>query len=229
MLDKKKELKSEVNKNIRTIVIVALSILLISSGFSLAKILNISNDPKVIWGFDFGIYNAIFSIIVSVITYIVRLRKLFIQVEILHKKEDVNEIKLTEDPEEIYVKIQIQGSYKKILTPLQIKFPHWIDPQSKPKPYLTFNESDNIFLLDLEKLISGSKNIDKSESITIDIISNTDEKNTDLVESQMDIGFIRKWFSIDFENKGIKIKRKWGSFIWRFLGGLIILKEVLMK
>lgn len=208
MANKKEEIKSELKKNLRSIAILLLVILLINLGVSIAKIMNFTEDKKIIWTLDFGVLNILVSMIFSIIYYFYRGAKLQINIDILNKKEDTNEITIREDPEKIYVKLNIEGKYRKVSSNIGIFFPHWIDVQTKPKPYLSFDEDKNTYFINLESLIKNKDNISLTESITFDIIKNEDEKNEDLIEAKLPLGIFAKFFKVGLENKGIKIKGK---------------------
>ncbi|MED4402074.1 hypothetical protein [Metabacillus fastidiosus] len=208
MADKKQEIKSEIKRNLRTIAILIIVIALIYLDISITKLLNFTEDKKIIWTLDFGIYNILVSMLFSVVYYFYKGAKLQIKIDILNKKEDTNEITIRENPEEIYVKLNVEGKYKKFSPKIEIFFPHWIDVQTKPKPYLSFDEDKNTCLIDLESLILNKENIALTESITFYVLKNTDEKNQDLIEAKLKLGLFTKFFKVVLENKGIKIKSK---------------------
>jgi hypothetical protein len=209
MSERKKAVKKEIKSNIRSISILIISLVLINLDISIAKALDFTENDRIIWALDLGIYNGIVGIIFSIIGYFFKERKLYVEVSILNKKEDINELTINgKEPEKIYVKIHIKGKYKKLSTPIVIFFPHWIDFQTKPKPYLRVIEDENKCLIDLEYLISKKENIMLTESITFDVINNSDEKNEDLIEAQWNLDRFTKFFKVDIENKGIKIRSK---------------------
>ncbi|WP_332633124.1 hypothetical protein [Halalkalibacter flavus] len=208
MADKKEEIKSEIKRNLRTIAILIIVIILIYFDISITKLLNFTEDKKIIWTLDFGIYNILVSMLFSVVYYFYKGAKLQIKIDILNKKEDTSEITIRENPEEIYVKLNVEGKHKKFSSKIEIFFPHWIDVQTKPKPYLSFDEDKNTYLIDLESLILNKENISLTESITFDVLKNTDEKNKDLIEAKLKLGLFTKFFKVVLENKGIKIKSK---------------------
>lgn len=211
MANKKEEIKSEVKKNIRSIAILIIVLALICYNFSLAKLFNFTENQRIIWAFDVGIYNILVSMLFSFIYYFYRGRKLQINIDILNKKEDTDGITLRgENPEEIYVQLNIEGRHKKFSSKMEISFPHWLDVQIKQNSYsyLSFDEDQNICLIDLEKLLLNKENVSLTESITFDIIKNSDEKNEDLVEAKLELGLFTKLFLVGLENKGIKIKTK---------------------
>lgn len=208
MADKKEEIKKEIYRNIRSIAILAIVITFIYRDFSIAKYLNFTEDKRIIWALDFGIYNSLISILFSVIFYYFKDRKLQVEIDILNKKEDTNEITLREDPEEIYVKIHVEGKYKKISPKIEIVFPKWLVVQTKPKPYLSLDEDKNTCLIDLESLITGRENVCLTKSITFDIINDEPEKNTDLIEPKLELSYLTKYLKVNLQRKGIKIQSK---------------------
>ncbi|MFK4353830.1 hypothetical protein [Bacillus sp. RC92] len=208
MADKKEEIKKEINRNLRSIAILIIVIGLIYFDISIAKYLNFTQDPKIIWALDFGIYNSLISMIFSVVYYILKDKKLQVEINILNKKEDTNEITLRENPEEIYVKLHVEGKYKKISSKIEIVFPDWLEVQVRPNSYVSFNDEKNMCLIDLESLISQKENICLTKSVTFDIINNEPEKNTDLIEPKLAISLWAKFFKIDLQKKGIKIQSK---------------------
>lgn len=209
MANKKEDIKSEVKRNLRSIAILLIVLLLMHLGVSITKITNFTEDKKIIWTFDFGILNTLVSMLFSFIYYFYKGRKLQIKINILNKKEDINEITLRErNPEEIYVKLNVEGRYKKFSSKVEISFPHWIDVQIRPKHYLTFDEEKNTCHIDLKSLIANKDNISLTESITFDVINNDNDKNEDLIEAKVKLGLFAKFFKIGIENKGIKIKSK---------------------
>ncbi|MCU5582469.1 hypothetical protein OCF65_18705 [Bacillus toyonensis] len=208
MADKKEEIKKEINRNLRSIAILIIVIGLIYFDISIAKYLNFTQDPKIIWALDFGIYNSLISMIFSVVYYILKDKKLQVEINILNKKEDTNEITLRENPEEIYVKLHVEGKYKKVSSKIEIVFPDWLEVQVRPNSYVSFNDEKNMCLIDLESLISQKENICLTKSVTLDIINNEPEKNTDLIEPKLAISFWAKFFKIDLQKKGIKIQSK---------------------
>ncbi|UAT31986.1 hypothetical protein K7T73_07135 [Bacillus badius] len=208
MGSKKEDIKKEILSNVRNIIILILAIILIYFDISIAKSLGFTEDKRIVWALDFGIYNSLISVTFSVVNYFIRQKKLYINVELLNKEEDVNEITLKETPKEIYVKIQIEGTRKNIPSNMQLIFPHWVDFQTKPQPYLTINDTENKCLIDINYFISNKDNISLTTSITFDVISNDDEKNEELMESKLKLGFLAKCFRIQLQNKGIKIRNK---------------------
>ncbi|WP_427127939.1 hypothetical protein ACQCPQ_31060 (plasmid) [Priestia megaterium] len=209
MANKKDEIKSELKRNIRSIAILIIVILLIHFGVSITKIINFTQDKKIIWTLDFGIFNILVSMAFSIIYYFYKGAKLQLKIDILNKKEDTNEITLRErNPEQIYVKLNVEGRYRKLGSKVEIAFPYWIDVQVKPKHFLAFDEGKNICIIDLKRLISNKKNISLTESITFDVINNEYEKNEDLIEAKLELGLFTKFFKLGLENKGLKIKSK---------------------
>ncbi|PFX43526.1 hypothetical protein COL32_14435 [Bacillus pseudomycoides] len=209
MANKKEEIKKEIYRNLRSIAILIIVITLIYFDISLAKQFNFTKDPKIIWAFDFGIYSSLISILFSIIYYFFKGRQLHIELNILNKKEDTNEITLRENPEKIHLKLHIEGKYKKVSSTVKIFFPDWIDVQTKPKPYLSFDEDKNTCFIDLECLILNKENVFLTKYITFYILNNEEEKNlVDLVEAKLDLNFFVKYFMVNLENKGIKIKNK---------------------
>lgn len=210
MANKKEEIKKEINRNLRSVAILIIVITLIYFDISIAKYLKFTEDSKIIWTLDFGIYNALVSMIFSVVYYYLKDSKLKIEINILNQKEDTNEITLrdSEKPEKIYVKLHVEGKYRKVSSKVEVFFPHWIDVQTKPKPYLSLDENKNTCLIDLESLILNKENVFLTESITFDIIKNDDEKNIDLVEAKLDLDFFTKYFKVNLKREGIKIQSK---------------------
>ncbi|PFZ73689.1 hypothetical protein COL72_08430 [Bacillus toyonensis] len=208
MLDKKKEMKNEIKKNLKNIVVLGLAVLLINLNVSITTMMNFTTNSKIIWTLDLGIYSALFSMILSIINYFVKVQKLHINVELLSKPEDVNELKIGEEPRAIRLKITLDGKCREILEPLEVNFPEWLDVQCKPSRYLIFNETSNKAIIDLNHLLAQKEYIKKTESITFDLIANSEEKNEELVDADFRIKWYKKWFSINFESKGIHIKVK---------------------
>ena len=208
MLDKKKEMKKEIQKNLKNIVVLGLAVILINLNISITTWMNFTENQKIIWTLDLGIYSALFSIIFSVINYLVKLQKLHINVELLNKPEDVNELKIGENPRSIRLKITLEGKCREISAPLEVKFPEWLDVQFKPSKYREFDTEHNKVSIDLNYLLAQKKYIKKTDSITFDLIANSEEKNEELVDVDFKIKWYRKWFSINFESNGIHIKVK---------------------
>jgi hypothetical protein len=202
--------KQEIKKNIRAIVILVISLLLIYFNVSVVNFFHLTIDSKIKWALDIGIYNSLLNIIFSLFDYWLNGRKLKIKVEILNKNENINELTIRdENPRDIVVKINVQGkTKKKKLKFLVISFPHWIDFQNKPKSYLDTNEVENICSIDLNKIITQQGNVQLTESITFSLLSNSDDHNEALIEAQLKHGKFDKIFKLHFENQGIKVRRR---------------------
>ena len=111
----KSEVQTEIKRNLRAIAILIIVIVLINFNISLATLLNFTQDKKIIWTLDFGIYNILVSMIFSVIYYFYSESKLQIEIDILNKREDTNELTIRENPEEIYVQLKHQNQSRQHL------------------------------------------------------------------------------------------------------------------
>ncbi|MED2940639.1 hypothetical protein [Cytobacillus horneckiae] len=209
MVNRKRKLLEEIGKYSRSFIVIAISLMLIAKNVSFGGIINLSENVRVIWAIDMAIYTLIINICLSIAMYYFNLRRLDLEVVIKNVDDDIDEMKIGEDPRTIKMSIKIKGPYKKLPAKLYVSFPSWIDPQSKSIYFMEFNEEKNTYKIDIEQLIPQKRDfISLERSITFNIASNDDEKNTDYVIAQLDVSRWKKFFTIDFFNNGINITRK---------------------
>lgn len=211
MSEKRKHLNKEILAALRNISILIISILFIYKDLSIAKFFNFTDDPRLIWAVDIGVYNGILQIAFSIASYLINEKRLNISVFIINKKEDSNELTIRSDDsaEKICVKINIKGKCRKLSGDLNINFPYWLDIQTKSAPYLKIIDSENKCVIDLNNLMSSTAGYcELTRPITFDILRNSDENNEDLIQANLNMSNFYKLFVIKFKNEGIKIKSK---------------------
>ncbi|UJA34298.1 hypothetical protein [Bacillus velezensis] len=211
MSEKRKQVKKEVLAALRNIFILIISIFFICTNLSIAKFFDFTDDPRIIWTVDIGIYNGILQIIFSIASYLINEKRLNIGVNIINKKEDSNELTIISDDsaDKICLKINIKGKWRKLSGDLNIFFPHWLDIQTKSVPFLKIIDSENKCIIDLNNLMSSTTGYcNLKRSITFDILRNSDENNEDFIQANLNMSIFNKLFAIKFKNEGIKIKSK---------------------
>ncbi|MGP4073232.1 hypothetical protein ACTWQB_11835 [Piscibacillus sp. B03] len=182
----KKEVKKEIRSNLRAMSILVISLILINFDISIAQYFNLGDNPRIKWTLDFGIFSSIIGIIFSVIHYFYVAKKLYIDINIVNKIEDINKITIQGDKTVVIsLKLAIKGKFKDLASPVIIYFPDWLDFQTKPKPYIEVVESENKCLIHLNKLIANKDNIDLDKVINFDLMGNAEEEDTDLIEAQI--------------------------------------------
>ncbi|MER1260604.1 hypothetical protein NQS41_10065 [Bacillus sp. C3(2022)] len=205
MIEETKQIKKELKTYIRPFAVLFLSLKLINSGFSISYLTNFSDNDKIIWTLDLATYTLLINILFTCFKLLYLKYRLHCEVHILNKKEEFNEITLRDTtPADISVKIDLKGRRWDFKNKLEICFPSWLDTQVKPTPYI--QEEQNKYLIDLNHFTS-SKYVKCTESITFNVIKNTDENNTALVEAYLKINWLKRLF-LGFESKGIRIKLK---------------------
>ncbi|MDI4570443.1 hypothetical protein [Bacillus altitudinis] len=204
MNETKKQIKKELLTNIRTILTLVLSLIFINQGWSIAEFLWFTKNEKIAWTLDLALYTFLINVIISlckIITF-----RLDCEVSILNKKENFSAITVKEaNPEKIFIELKLEGKPIKLKNNLEIAFPHWLDIQVTPKPYLTFKENENKYLIDLNYFIDHKQNIKLTEKLTFDIIKSSDEENEEVVEPFIKVSLFKKPF-FRFKCKGITIK-----------------------
>src|SRR5690625_354649 len=197
MIDSKKSVKRELNRNIRSISILIIVIVFLYFEWSITGLLRLELSERLIWAIDFSVYSALLSIIFSIIYYLSIRNKVYIKAEILNQKEESSSITLNSDmPERVRLVIDIEGKSRFIPSELKIALPHWIDIQPKPKPYVFDQNENNICIIDINYLIKDKVNVKLTDSITIDLIRNTDEENKEAVEAVLELGLFTRLFFI---------------------------------
>ncbi|MFD9275321.1 hypothetical protein NX819_14715 [Bacillus subtilis] len=208
MNERKKQVKKELKANIRTITILAISLFLINKGISISTLINFTDNDKIKWTLDLGVYTFVLNFIFSLLIYLYLDNKLYCEVSLLNKKEEFNELTIRDtDPEDIFLKIELKGKCRKLKRRMEICFPHWLDPQVKPRPYLEYIEDENKYLIDLNYFMGSKENVTLKESITFNVLKNSDEKNEELIEASLKVSPFKKLI-VGFECKGIRIKLK---------------------
>lgn len=208
MVKDKEILKKEIRSAIRNIGILITSLILINLGFSVSYLFKFT-DQRVIWTLDYGFYSIVLSVLFTIIHYSILQKKLFIDVNIQNKKEEINQITINDkEYGEINIKLHIKGKYKKLDKPFEIIFPYWIDFQLRPKPYIKEFADENRCEINLDYLINMKKNVSLNETITFDIISNEPGKQDDVIEAVFGYSFYQKVINLHIKNQGIKIKNK---------------------
>lgn len=204
MNERKKQTKKELLNYFRTILTLVISLFLINQGFSITE--NFTENEKIEWTLDLALYTFLINGIISLCKiYTIALN---CEVSILNKKEKFNGITMRgEVPEKILLELKLEGKPMKLKNKLEVAFPHWLDIQesSLPKPYLTFLENENKFLIDLNYFMDHKQNINLIENLTFDIIRNSEEANEEVVEPHIKMIFFKKLF-FRFKCKGITIK-----------------------
>lgn len=207
MFDKKDAMKQEVKRNIRSLLILIIVVSILYKEWSIIRLLNINMPERMAWALEFGAYSAICSIIFSIISYCVIIRKLFIRIEIINQKEKLGSITLNDESyERINIKIDVEGKKKNVPSEIKIVFPYWLDIQLEPKPYIREEVERNICYIDINYLIRNKDKIKLTEYVPIDLIKNTDEKNQERVNATIELGIRNKLFKIDYKSKGIDIQ-----------------------
>ncbi len=206
MNDKKEAVKKEVINNIKVIFSLCITLLLINNNISIANLIKSIDNERIKWTLDFGIYNAILSSSFTWIIFKLNQKKLYIDLRIISKDDGSNIIKLDGNPKEINIKLKLLGSKPKKFNKVEVIFPYWVDFQIKPKRFIQTDENNNRCYIDIEYLINNRKELNFTEEISIDLISNTDEKNEDIIQSTINSNFIDKLINTNFTNTDITIK-----------------------
>lgn len=210
MVRDKEILKKEIKSALRNISILLISLIIINFGFSLASLFKFE-DQRTVWTLDYGFYSICLSVLFTIVHYFFLQKKLFIEVSIKNKKEEMDQITINDkEYGEISVNIHIKGKYKELSKPFDIIFPYWIDYQLRTKPYIKDITEENRCEIDLNYLINQKKNISLNETITIDIISNEPGKQDDIIEAVFKYNFYHKLVNFHINNRGIKIKNTGG-------------------
>lgn len=202
MNDANKELKKELVEQIKKIVILVISLLLILKGVSIAGFFKNITNEKIQWALDFGVFNALIGIIWAIFSYKIKSEKMSISVKITDFKNKSNVINLNKSNGKIKVELKIIGKAKKKNPVINIVFPSWTDIQLKDKEYLDIDYENSKIKIDISSLVKNKRNYDITEPITIDLISSADEKDsTDFSECYLE----KEKFLIDFQKTEIKI------------------------
>lgn len=178
MNDAKKELKKEVLEQIKRIIILVFSLILILKGFSVAGFFKGIENEKIKWALDFGVFNALIGILISIIIYSLNSKKITISVKITDLKNKGSSINLNKSNGKIKVDLKIVGKSRKKYPKINIEFPSWVDIQLKDKEHLKIDYENSNIEVDITSLIKNKKNLDIDEPITIDLISSSDEKGS---------------------------------------------------
>lgn len=210
-MDKKSILKNELISNLRSISILLLVVFSLYKGLSITEFLKLRLNDDLAWAIDFSIYSALLSIIYSCIHYLIHLfikqRMININVEIINLNERSSSIILRDrDNESVEIKMHIEGKYRHIPKDIKIVFPYWVDIQPRPKPYIKeSNDTSNLLFIDINYLIQNKQCIDLTESITVDLIANSDEDNKESVKAILDVNKFNEIFRINFSSEKIYI------------------------
>lgn len=210
MVRDKENIKKEIKSALRNISILLISLILINCGLSIASFFNFT-DKRIVWTLDYGFFSILLSVIYTIIHYFLNRRKLFIEIDIQNKQEEINQITINhKEHAQINLKIHMNGEYKKLTKPVVLTFPFWIDFQTKPKPYIKEIEDQNKCEIDIDYLIKSKEKVYLNEPIIFDIISNDDDKRDDLIEVNFPYSLYQRFFHIHIKSVGIKIKNKGG-------------------
>lgn len=211
MLNSRNILKDEIYNNIKNIVILIIVVVTLYNNLSITNLFKFDLDDRLIWAIDFTIYTAILNILYSITNYLLSKNKIHIESTIQNKEEGSNKLVLTgTSPKSVEIIIVAKGKAKKLPNELKVVFPYWVDIQKKPKTYITEDIERNILLIDFNYLISEKERVDLREVITIDLIKNTEENNSDNVKATLKLRLIQKIFSVYFDYKSIDIKIEQG-------------------
>lgn len=210
MVKDKEIIRKEIKSAIRNISILLISLVIINLGFSIASLFNFTED-RLVWTIDYGFFSIVLSVLFTIIHYCLIQKKLFIEVNLQNKKEEINKITITHTEfAEIKLMLHIKGEYKKLSKPIIIVFPYWIDYQLKPKPYIKEYDDENKCEIDLDYLIKNKKDILLNETIIFDIISNIPGEQDDVIKVLINYGYFKEFFLLHIKNQGIIIKNKGG-------------------
>lgn len=206
MVNSRELLKEEIFKNIKSIVILIIVVIALYKNYSITNLFKFDLNDRLVWAIDFTIYTAILNIGFSTISYLINKTKIHIESSIQNKEEGSNRVVLTNtSPKSVELIIIAKGRRKNIPNELKVVFPYWVDIQMKPRPYITEHNS-NIILIDINYLIKEKEYVDLKEVISVDLIKNTDETNSENIEVSLKLNLVKKMLSIRHESKSIQIK-----------------------
>lgn len=202
MSEVKKELKKEVIEQIKRIIILILSLALILKGYSIAGFFKGIDNEKVKWTLDFGMFNILIGIVITAICYLINSRKMTILIKLTDLKNKSDSINLNKSTGKVKIDLKITGNSKKNYPKINIEFPSWVDIQLKKKTYLEIDYANSNIEIDITSLVKNKKELDIDETITIDLISSSDEKGSiDFSNCYLEKGK----FSITLDKSEIKI------------------------
>lgn len=207
MSNHKKEWRKEFVEQLKRLFILFFSLLLIYFGISITSIFKSIDNEKVIWTLDFGIYNIVFNIIWTHVNYKIQSKKLNIDMKIFDVKNKGNVININKSNGKVKIELKIVGKAKKKYPKISILFPSWVDIQLRERDYLEIDYENSRVIIDVGELVKHKNNLNFTESITMDLISSSDESGSeDYSDSNLeDVSYFMEKFII-YNKDEINIK-----------------------
>lgn len=207
MNNHKKEMRKEFVEQLKRLFILVFSLLLIYFGISITSIFKSIDNEKIIWTLDFGIYNILFNLIWTHMDYKIQSKKLNIDLKIFDVKNKGNVINLNKGNEKIKIELKFFGKAKKKYPKISILFPGWVDIQLRDRNYLEIDYENSRVIIDIAELVKYKNTLNFTESITMDLISSSDESGSeDYSDSKLeDVSYFMEKF-ITYNKDEINIK-----------------------
>ncbi len=209
MTELKKDIEKEFRNYLKNLIVLIFTIIPLYFEISLAeKFINSQND-KLLWFMDLGIYNFIFSIIVSTIMYFYSSLKTTIDIKLFYTEDKLKNVKIKHNEnKKIILEITAKGKRENIPAEIVLNYPDWLDMQIKGRPYLTSLDEHNQYVFNLKKMFNQQKEINQTKEIAIDLIGNgnAEEKNKIEIIPELIKGNRNPLRRIKFQGLKIEIK-----------------------
>ena len=177
--------------------------------FPISNYLPILIDSRANWAIDTTFYALIINIISSIFAHQFYKKKLYISVTLENPLQDcVTSLTTTQEPSKAFLELKIKGRKRKVGAPIFIRFPDWIDVQTKNQNSISL-VSPNCISIDVDEIMGGNREIDIKRRIRLDITSNTDEQYEEVTDMECQLKWWKRYSFIDIDFKRMKIKNKW--------------------
>lgn len=204
---KKDEFKKELYTYIKNFIVLLLVSIPLSLSFSLTKLIFKIENEKVIWFIDLGIYNFIALLLVSYINYKIQSKRTNLVIKCYYSKEKFKKIILNcTENKSIFLEISIEGFIEKIPEKITLKFPDWVDAQTKRKNYLTIFDNENKYEVNLRELFNDTGKITQKRTIQFDLIGNETLNQSALIDPKISENKNRIMTSVKKEALDIELK-----------------------
>lgn len=209
MEEKKKELYKELINYFKNLTVLGIVSFLLNKDISLAKFLFKIDNARLAWFIDVGAYTSFFLALITIILYWYRMSKTDIRISMYYSEERMKKVKLKGDEnKEIILEIIITGNNNKIPENLIVYYPDWLVFQilKKDRNYISVDDTKNQYIFDLPLLVGSQKQLNLKRSFSIDIIADSEEK--DSIEIVPEIDKIKKFSLVSTKISGIEIELK---------------------
>lgn len=169
----------------------------------------ILKDSEANWAIDTAFYAAIIDVISLILIDQIYKKRLYISVALENPLENgLTSLTTTQEPNKVFLELEIKGRNRKVGAPIFIRFPEWINVQAKNQNTISL-VSSNCISINVDEITGNNREIEIKRRIRLDIISNTDEDYEEMTDMEYQLKWWERYTIIDIKCNRMKIKNKW--------------------